>query len=160
MRLSIAPAFRRFGAGVAVSVVLVACSAAGGSPTAPSATPTLVASVAASPASAASSAGASASLGPVAEVDAVIAGLDQSLALYKSGKTQDAINALADTYEDHFEKIEAPLEAADKDLKEDLESSIATKLRAAMTANTPAADVEKMVTDIESKLATARGLLH
>jgi len=90
----------------------------------------------------------------------VIAGLDQSLALYKSGKTQDAINALADTYEDHFEKIEAPLEAADKDLKEDLESSIATKLRAAMTANTPAADVEKMVTDIESKLATARGLLH
>ncbi len=131
-----------------LSLALVACSSAGASPSAPTTTPT--SSGSASPA---------ASLSLAAHVDATVAGLDAALALYKSGNVQGALDSIAATYEDHFELIEGPLETLNDSLKEDLEGTIATKIRQAMSANKPAAEVEALVNDARTKLATAKELL-
>jgi hypothetical protein len=45
-------------------------------------------------------------------------------------------------------------------LKEDLEALIATKLRAAMAAKSPAAEIETLVAEAKTKLAIAKGLLR
>jgi hypothetical protein len=101
----------------------------------------------------------SAPLDPRTEIDAVTTALDQVLQLYRNGSSQKAIDRLAETYEDHFELVELPLEAVNASLKDDLEGILATKLRQAMIANAAVADVEAMIQDAKAKLVTARGLL-
>lgn len=140
------PGVRRAAITALLAIGVVACSPAGAGPTA---------AVTASPAAA--SAGASLDVG--AEIDAVVAGLDQALALYRGGNVQGALDEVAETYEDHFEKIEDPLGDKDHDLMEDIEGLISTKLRAAISANQPVAAVEALVTEAKTKLATAKAAL-
>jgi hypothetical protein len=158
MSNAITPAVRRFAGAAVLTLAVAACSSAGASPSPAPATaaPTVGASTA--PTSAGGS--AAASFDAKAEVDAVTAGLDKALELYKAGNQQGALDEIAETYEEHFEKIEDPLGDVDHDFMEDLESLIATKIRAAITGNQPAAAVEALVTEAKAKLATAKGMLQ
>jgi hypothetical protein len=148
-------ASRRLGAGLVVlAMAMAACSSAGSSPSAaaPSSAPTTAAS-------SGTAAAPSGSLNGAAEVDAVIAGLNKANDLYKAGQVQQAMDEIAETYEEHFELIEGPLEARDNDLKEDLEQTIASEIRAQMQANKPAADVDTLIKATIVKLQTAKALL-
>jgi hypothetical protein len=143
-----------------LALVVAACTSAGGTPatsaparSAAASTPAAATGSAASP----STSAPSVNLG--AEVDATVAGLDAALGLYRAGNQQGALDALAETYEEHFELIEDPLENVNDDLKEDLEGLIATKLRQAVQAKAPVADVEKLVAEAQTMLATAKSLL-
>jgi hypothetical protein len=149
MTNAITPAVRRLIGAAFLSVALAACSSSGSSPAPASAVPS----------TAPASASAVPSLSLSAHVDATVAGLDAALALYKAGNNQGALDAVAETYEDHFEVIEEPLEKVNDPLKEDLEGLIATKLRQSISAKSPVADVEALVTEAKTKLATVKGLL-
>jgi hypothetical protein len=152
MSNAITPAVRRLAGAAVLSLAIVACSSAGASPSpAPASTPPAAASGVPS--------GSAAAFDVQAEIDAVIAGLDKALSLYKSGDNQAALDEIAETYEEHFEKVEDPLGDVDHDFMEDLEGLIATKLRAAITDKQPAAAVEALVTEARTKLATAKGML-
>jgi hypothetical protein len=147
-----------------IAVAALACAVAGcstaGVSIPPSTSAARTGSPAASPYTAPSSLSAAApSVNLAAEVDATVAGLDEALRLYKAGNLQGALDAVAETYEEHFELIEDPLEKVNDDLKEDLEGVIATKLRQGIQANAPVADIEKLVAEATTKLALAKDLL-
>jgi hypothetical protein len=142
MTNAITPGARRLLGAAVLTLAVVACSSAGSS-AAPTAAP---------------SASAGASFDVRAEIDAVVAGLDQALALYKGGNVQGALDEVAETYEEHFEHVEDPLGDRNHDLMEDIEGLISTKLRAAISGNQPAAAVEALVTEAKTRLATAKGL--
>jgi hypothetical protein len=158
MHLHVSPAARRLATAAAltlsVALAVAACSSGG---TASASAPVVGSSTGSG--SGVGSAAPSPSLTNGQHIDAVVAGLTQALALYKSGSVQPAIDLVAETYEDHFELIEQPLASADESFMEDLESLIATKIRQAMSANSPAADVAALVTEAEGKLATAKTML-
>jgi hypothetical protein len=150
---------RRLIGSALLALAVAACTSAGGAPATPA-----PARSAAAPTSTSATTGASpsTSAGAVnlgAEVDATVAGLNTALGLYRAGNNQGTLDTLAETYEDHFELIEDPLEDVNDDLKESLEGLIATKLRQAVTAKAPVADVEKLVAEAQTMLATAKGLL-
>jgi hypothetical protein len=149
MTNAITPGARRLLGAAVLTLAVVACSSAGSSP-APTATPSAAATAAAS--------APGASVDVKAEIDAVVAGLDQALALYKAGNVQGALDEVAATYEDHFEHVEDPLGDKNHDLMEDIEGLISTKLRAAISGNQPAAAVEALVTEAKTRLATAKAL--
>lgn len=149
-QLSIARARRTLvGLTLGAALVVGACSSAGSTP-APSAAATAGTSAGTSPA-------ASVNLG--AEVDATIAGLETALTKYRAGDTQGALDAIAETYENHFELVEHPLEEIDHDFMEELEELIAVKTRAVIQEGRPVADLEALVAEAKTGLAKARDLL-
>ena len=176
MTIALPPAACRLIGAAVLSLAFVACTSAAssavpGSQSAGSSAATSSASASGASGSGASASGASASgasasgasasasLSPSGHVDATVAGLDQALELYRAGDLQGALDEVAETYEDHFEHIEGPLEKVNTDLKEDLEALIATKLRAAITAKATVAEFEALVVEARTKLAIAKGLL-
>lgn len=129
--------------GIAAAIGLGACTGAAATP-APTASPT---------------AAASAAIDLAAEVDATIAGLEEALTKYRAGDRQGALDAIAETYENHFELVEHPLEEVDHDFMENLEELIAVKTRAVIQDGKPVADLEALVTEARTLLAQAKDML-
>ena len=94
-----------------------------------------------------------------AEAQAAAAVLDQAVAAYEAGNTQMAMDLVADAYENHFELIEHPLEEVDAEFMEELETLIATRIRAAMSEGAPVDAVRLLVTEAKAGLEQARQML-
>ena len=146
------PRASRLTAGVALAALLVvaACTGTGATTTAtprPSAAASVPASTAAAPVDLA------------AEINATVAGLATALTAYTAGDKQGALDAIAETYEEHFEDIEDPLGDVDHDFMESLEELIAVKIRAAINEGKPVPEVAALVAEANTALEKARDLL-
>jgi hypothetical protein len=100
-----------------------------------------------------------ASVDLAAEINATVAGLATALTAYTAGDKQGALDAIAETYEEHFEDIEDPLGEIDHDFMESLEELIAVKIRAAINEGKPVTEVAALVAEANTALEKARDLL-
>jgi hypothetical protein len=91
----------------------------------------------------------------LAEIPAVKAGLARAATEFKGGDAKAAEETVSNTYVDHFEKVEGPLEKVDHALKEELEEGISTDLRKEITGGAPAAQVSKHIDQLKADLDTA-----
>ena len=91
----------------------------------------------------------------LAEIVAVKAGLDKAVTELRGGDAKAAEETVADTYVDHFEKVEDPLDKVDHELNEELEEAISSDLRKEISGGAPAAQVSKHVDAIKADLDTA-----
>lgn len=96
----------------------------------------------------------------IAEIAKVRSGLAAALVTYKSGDTAAADEQVGDTYLEHFELVEGPLDKADHELKESLEDGIREDLRDQMKAKAPAAKVQASIDQLGTKLDTAVSVLQ
>ena len=96
----------------------------------------------------------------IQEIAAVRKGLDQAIATYGSGDTAAADEQVGDTYLQHFELVEGPLEEADKELNEQLEDGIREELRGLIKDGAPKADVEKLHRQTAAELDRAEAALR
>jgi hypothetical protein len=96
----------------------------------------------------------------VAEIGEVRSGLQAALASYKAGDRSAAAEQVGDTYLQHFELVEGPLEDVDGELKEELEDTIREELREQMRDGAPTARVQALVSEIETKLDRAQRKLE
>jgi hypothetical protein len=94
------------------------------------------------------------------EIAAVRAGLDDALTTYRDGDATAAADAVSETYLQHFELVEVPLEEADHELNEELEEQIREELVGEMEAEAPASRVEKLVDQIDGGLDEAEKALE
>lgn len=94
-----------------------------------------------------------------AEIDATVAGLEEALTKYRAGDKQGALDAIAETYEKHFELVEGPLDEVDHDFMENLEELVAIKTRAVIQDGKPVAELEALVTEAKTLLAQAKEML-
>jgi hypothetical protein len=94
------------------------------------------------------------------EVSQTRAALKAALQTYKDGDAAGAQEQVAEAYVSHFEEVEEPLAAKDAELKEELEHAISDDLRADMKAGkspaTVAAQVNKIVADLDKAEAALR----
>jgi len=95
----------------------------------------------------------------VAEIGNVRSGLAHALATYKAGDASAADQQVGDTYLQHFELVEGPLDKADHELKEQLEDTIRETLRDRIRAHAQAAKVSALVRAIDAKLDKAERTL-
>jgi DNA anti-recombination protein RmuC len=93
------------------------------------------------------------------EIDETSAGLDQALAQLRDGDPKAAKETVAETYLQHFEEVEAPLEKVDAELKEKLEEGISTDLRGDI-GKASANEISAHVKQLKADLATAKGKLE
>jgi hypothetical protein len=91
----------------------------------------------------------------LAEIPKVKAGLEQAAAQVKAGDNAAAEETVANTYVDHFEKVEEPLEKVDPELKEELEEDISGALRTQIKNGASASQVKKHVDDLKAELDSA-----
>jgi high-affinity iron transporter len=96
----------------------------------------------------------------IAEIAAVRKGLDQALATYGSGDRAAADQQVGDTYLQHFEVVEGPLEKVDKGLKAQLEVGMREELRGLMKDGAPKARVGAKLAEIAAKLDKAEAALR
>lgn len=96
----------------------------------------------------------------IEEIAAVRSGLDDALATYEDGDSAAAADTVNETYLQHFELVEGPLEEVDAELNEELEESIREELVAEIEAEAPAKDVEALVDEIDSGLDDAETALE
>lgn len=95
----------------------------------------------------------------IAQIGQVRSGLARALATYKTGDASAADEQVGDTYLQHFELVEGPLDTADHELKEQLEDTIREELRAQIRADAGAAEVSRLVREIDAKLDEAEQAL-
>ena len=131
---------------IAATLAIGACSGSAASPSRAPATAT--------------PSGPTASVNLVAEIDAVIAGINEAATKYGAGDKQGALDAIATTYEEHFELVEDPLGDVDEEFKESLEKLISVDIRAAINEGKPAADVAALVATAVAELVKAKGMLQ
>jgi ABC-type glycerol-3-phosphate transport system substrate-binding protein len=86
--------------------------------------------------------------------------LDEALVAYETGDAERAMDLVADAYENHFELIEHPLEEIDETFMHDLETLIATRIRAAMDEGQPVEAVRALVAEAKAGLVTAQEMLE
>jgi hypothetical protein len=96
----------------------------------------------------------------VAEIAKVRSGLATALVTYKSGDKAAAGEQVGDTYLQHFELVEGPLDQVDHELKEGLEDGIREELRDRIKAGAPAAQVQRLVEQLGAKLDEAESVLQ
>jgi hypothetical protein len=96
----------------------------------------------------------------IAEIGETRDGLIAALATYKSGDKKAAEEQAAEAYLQHFEIVEGPLEAKDKELTAKLEDTIREELRDAMKAGKPAAEIEETVNGVLADLEKAETALR
>jgi hypothetical protein len=96
----------------------------------------------------------------IEEIAAVRAGLDQALAEYTGGDAETAAEIVEETYLQHFELVEGPLEEADAELNEELEDEIREELVDEIESNASVAEVKDLVAQIESGLDEAEAALN
>src|SRR3954451_4540205 len=94
------------------------------------------------------------------EIAAVRKGLDQAIATYRSGDKAAADEQVGDTYLQHFELVEGPLDKADKELTEALEDGIREELRGLIKDGAPKAEVAKLHREIAADLDKAEAALR
>ncbi|MGB2712170.1 MAG: hypothetical protein WBC33_11720 [Conexibacter sp.] len=95
----------------------------------------------------------------IAEIAKVRSGLAEALATYQAGDESAADEQVGDTYLQHFEHVEGPLEEVDHELKEQLEDTIRGELRDEIKAGAGTAKVEALVREINAKLDEAETAL-
>jgi hypothetical protein len=93
-------------------------------------------------------------------IAAVRKGLDQAMSTYRSGSKAKADDQVGDTYLQHFELVEGPLEKIDGALKENLEDGIREELRGKIKAGAPQAEVAKLYEEIDAELDQAEAALR
>ncbi len=93
------------------------------------------------------------------EIDETSAGLDQALAQLRDGDAKAAKETVAETYLQHFEEVEAPLEKVDPELMEKLEEGISTDLRGDI-GKASANEISAHVKQLKADLATAKSKLE
>ena len=93
------------------------------------------------------------------EIDETSAGLDQALAQLRDGDAKAAKETVAETYLQHFEEVEAPLEKVDAELMEKLEEGISTDLRGDIGKES-AEQITHQVNQLKLGLATAKSRLQ
>ena len=93
------------------------------------------------------------------EIDETSAGLDQALAQLRDGDAKAAKETVSETYLQHFEEVEAPLEKVDPELMEKLEEGISTDLRADI-GKASASEISAQVKQLKADLATAQSKLE
>lgn len=95
----------------------------------------------------------------IAEIAKVRSGVAEALATYEEGDTGAADQQVGDTYLQHFELVEGPLEEVDPELTEQLEDTIREELREQIRADAGAARVKALVREIDAKLDQAETAL-
>ncbi|MEA2255263.1 MAG: hypothetical protein QOG35_1308 [Solirubrobacteraceae bacterium] len=95
----------------------------------------------------------------VVEIGSVRDALDAGVAALAGGDRQKADETIAEGYVQHFEKVEGPLEKVDHELKEQLEGTLATKIRGMIKDGAPVDEVRKLVEEAKADLATAEAKL-
>ena len=96
----------------------------------------------------------------IAEVGATKKGLRQALDAYSGGNQAAAVDQAMETYLQHFELVEGPLEEVDPGLTEELEDAIREGLVDAMKAGDSVSDVTTLVDEINADLADASRALQ
>jgi hypothetical protein len=96
----------------------------------------------------------------IAQIAKVRSGLDAALATYRAGDRGKADEQVGDTYLEHFELVEPPLDRVDHELKERTEDTIRETLRDRMKAGAPTADVARLVRQIDGLLDEATTALQ
>ncbi|MFL5818389.1 MAG: hypothetical protein ACJ76L_12420 [Conexibacter sp.] len=96
----------------------------------------------------------------IAEIAAVRSGLAEALATYRAGDVRSADEQVGDTYLQHFELVEGPLEKVDHELNEQLEDTIREELREQIRADAGAAQIARLVRQIDAKLDKAEQALQ
>jgi hypothetical protein len=96
----------------------------------------------------------------VAEIAKVRSGLAEALATYQAGDESAADKQVGDTYLQHFELVEGPLEEVDHELTEELEDTIREELRDKIRSGGSVDEVTKMVAEIKADLDTAEQKLQ
>jgi hypothetical protein len=96
----------------------------------------------------------------IEEIAAVRAGLADALAEYTSGDAETAAEIVEETYLQHFELVEGPLEEADAELNEELEDEIREDLVAQIESNASVAEVKRLIAQIEAGLDEAEAALN
>jgi hypothetical protein len=91
----------------------------------------------------------------VTEIGQVRSGLDRAVGALRSGDAGQAEEIVSETYVEHFEKVEGPLEKVDHALKERLEEGISGELRQEIREHKPYAQVKRHVDQIKADLNTA-----
>jgi len=95
----------------------------------------------------------------IAQIAQVRSGLAQALATYKAGDASAADEQVGDTYLQHFELVEGPLDDADHELNEQLEDTIREELRERIRSGASATAVAALVREIDGKLDDAEQAL-
>jgi hypothetical protein len=95
----------------------------------------------------------------ITEIGTVRSNLDKALAQVESGDREAAQETLAENYTEHFEHVEGPLGKVDHDLNEEIEETLATKLRGRIKDGAPASDLQAMIAGVKRDLATAESKL-
>lgn len=96
----------------------------------------------------------------IAEIGETEKGLNEALATYEKGDEAGAADQVTETYLQHFELVEPPLEEVDEELTEELEEAIREELVSAMEAGDPVADVTALVKQIDADLGEAAKALQ
>lgn len=96
----------------------------------------------------------------ITEVGLTQDGLATALDTYQSGDATAAADQVSETYLEHFEIVEGPLEEVDSELTEELEEQIRENLVASIEAGDPVADVSKLVDEIDAGLEQATSVLE
>jgi hypothetical protein len=95
----------------------------------------------------------------ITEIGQVETALDKAVTQVKAGDSAAAEETVSEAYVEHFEKVEGPLGKVDGELNEELEESISGELREKISSGASAAEVQKLVDEIKTNLATAKGKL-
>jgi hypothetical protein len=95
----------------------------------------------------------------IAEIAQVRAGLAAGLLAYRQGELEKADQLVGDSYLEHFELVEVPLEARDEELNEELEELIREEIRSEIKEGVPAADVAALVQKANAELDQAEKAL-
>lgn len=96
----------------------------------------------------------------LAEIGETQAGLAEAQATYASGDAAVASDQVQETYLQHFELVEGPLEEVDPELTEELEEQIREELVQSIEAGDPVADVKALVAEIDKGLKQATSQLE
>jgi hypothetical protein len=96
----------------------------------------------------------------LAEVTMTQRGVDEALAAYAGGDEAAAADQVRETYLQHFELVEGPLEEVDPELTEELEDAIREELVDSMEAGDPVGQVTNLVDDITAYLRDATKALQ
>ena len=94
------------------------------------------------------------------EIGEVRKGLEQAVSTYKSGDKAAADEQVGDTYLQHFELVEGPLDEADHELNESLEDGIREELREKIKAGAPATEIDQLHREIVTNLDKAETALR
>ena len=95
----------------------------------------------------------------IEEANKTSVGLTTALKTYKDGDKAAAEEQVSETYLQHFELVEGPLDEVDHELNEELEGAINEELRNEIKGGAKPAEVQKLVDEIKTDLDSAESKL-